>query len=177
MQKPPLFMGRDVIQNAWVVTDLEAAMRGWTDLCGVGPFFTFPHVELQGLKYHGRPASLDMTVAIAQAGPVQIELIQQHCDNPSCYTDAIPRGGHGFHHMGIFAKDYDRELARYREKGFPVAAEGVAGAMRFAYIDTRSVSDCMVELMEETPEMRAAFQMIADAAKDWDGSDPVRPAY
>lgn len=175
MTQPPLFLGRDIIQNAWVVTDLEAAMARWTRDFGIGPFFTFPHVQLQNLKYHGQPASLDMSVAIAQAGPVQVELIQQHCDNPTCYTDSIPRGGHGFHHVAVFAKDYDRELAYWRDKGFPVAAEGLAGTMRFAYIDTRPITDCMIELIEDEPNIRAAFKIIADAARDWDGRDPVRP--
>lgn len=174
MTKPPLFMARNIIQNAWVVKDLESAMRSRMDGWGLGPFYVFPHIQLTDYRYHGRPANLDMSVAIAQAGPVQIELVQQHCANPSAYSDTIARGQTGFHHVAIFAKDYDRELEEYRRQGFPIACEGMTGSMRFAYVNTSSRFDCMVELLEDDADIKGAFKIIADAAIDWDGRDPIR---
>jgi len=110
-KEPPLFLGRDYFQNAWVVDDLQAAMRRWTETCGVGPFFLLEHVAMQDVTYRGQPATIDCSIALAQAGRTQIELIEQHCDQPSVYRDLVPRGQTRFHHVATFANDYDRELA------------------------------------------------------------------
>ena len=75
MRKPT---DRTVFQNAWVVKDIEIACLRWADEMGVGPFFLneYPAGTFSDVTYRGEPADLAMKVAIAQAGPVQIELIE-----------------------------------------------------------------------------------------------------
>ena len=170
-------MTRDYMQQAWVVDDLAAAMRRWTEVCGVGPFFVLEHVPMENLTYRGRPAKLDCTIALAQAGRTQVELIEQHCDNPSIYRDIVPKGRSAFHHAAVICQDYDRELAHYQSMGLALAATGSFGDMRFAYVDTSRDLDCVVELIEDMPSIRSHFKMIADAAAGWDGKEPVRPAF
>jgi len=177
MRATPLFMGRDYFQNAWVVDDMQAAMRRWTESCGVGPFFVLEHVAMEDLTYRGRPAKLDCSIALAQAGRTQIELIEQHCGEPSVYRDLVPKGRHAFHHMATFAADYDRELAEYAAQGLSITTTGRFGDMRFAYIDATPQLDCVIELLEDRPAIRDHFKMIADASVNWDGRDPVRPAF
>jgi len=142
--KLPLFLGRDYFQNAWVVDDLQAAMRRWTKTCGIGPFFLLEHVAMQDVTYRGQPATVDCSIALAQAGRTQIELIEQHCDQPSVYRDLVPRGQTRFHHVATFAHDYDRELAEYRARGLRVTTTGRFGEMRFAYIDATPEIDCVI---------------------------------
>jgi hypothetical protein len=177
MRTPPLFLARDHFQNAWVVDDLQAAMRHWIETCGVGPFFVLEHVQMQDLTYRGRPASVDCTIALAQAGRMQVELIVQHCDNPSIYRDLVPKGRSAFHHVAVFATDYDRELAEYRDQGLSVTTTGRFGDMRFCYVDASPRIDCVIEILEESQPLREHFAHIAAAAVDWDGRDPVRPAF
>jgi hypothetical protein len=177
MRSTPLFLARDQFQNAWVVDDLQAAMRRWTDTCGVGPFFVLEHVEMQDLTYRGRPAKVDCSIALAQAGRMQVELIEQHCDNPSVYRDLIPKGRCGFHHVAVFAADYDRELAEYRAQGLSVTTTGRFGDMRFFYVDASPLINCVIEVLEESQPLRDHFRHIAEAAVDWDGTVPVRPAF
>ena len=50
-----------------------------------------PRIETP-CTYRGTASGVDMQVAVAQAGPVQIELIQQHCDRPSVYRDLVEHG-------------------------------------------------------------------------------------
>jgi len=176
MTNTPLLMTRDCVQNAWVVDDLEKAMRQWTALWGVGPFFLMEQVPMQNLQYRGKPAKIDCSIALAQSGRIQIELIQQHCDNPSVYRDHVPKGRQGFHHVAVIASDYDRELAAYVSRGLTVATNGTFGDMRFAYIDTWREVGCVIELIEDRPSIRDYFAKVAAAADGWDGSDPVRPA-
>jgi len=163
-------------QAAWIVTDLNAAIDRWSKTFGVGPFFVFDHIQLDGLLHRGSAAQCDMSAALAQAGDFQIELICQHCNRPSPYRDVFAAGQEGFHHLGVFTPDYDRELAVYTDRGFAVAAQGAVGPMRFAYVDTMQVAGFMVEVMEENEAFRGAFHLVAQAAQGWNGERPIRGA-
>ncbi len=66
------------------------------------------------------------------------------------------------------------EIARYQALGAPVAFSGVSRGMRFAYVDTSSMLGIMVELLEDVPSVRNGFALVADAGRNWDGTDPVR---
>ncbi|RMF11193.1 MAG: hypothetical protein D6763_03870 [Alphaproteobacteria bacterium] len=167
---------RTVFQNAWVVPDLEVAMRRWIDVCNIGPFFVLDHQDdIVDVTYRGQPSSLTMRLAIAQAGPVQIELVEPAGDGPNCYRDLVKPGQSGFHHVCMWTHDIDADAAHYESMGFPAANMGrVKDSIRFAYFDTSPALNCMVEVMEYSPEVEAIFKVIADAARDWDGDDPIR---
>jgi len=171
--------GRHFIQVAFVVEDLDAACMGWIDTTGIGPFLKAPNIVLQEYDYRGRKSSgLEFSVALAQSGGVQIELIEQHGDAPSAYRDTIAAGGQGFHHLAIYTDDYDRVLDDYLARGFATAVGGTFGSMRFAYVDTSAVIGCMVEIIEEDPMQTDFFRRVAAAAEAWDGlTDPIRPAF
>ena len=73
-------------QIAWVVDDLFASARRWTEVYGVGPFLVLPK-RTQQARYRGREAPVEMQIAVSQAGPVQLELIQQTAEVESIYRD------------------------------------------------------------------------------------------
>ena len=85
----------DIRQNGYVVRDIERAMRHWTETLGVGPFFYIEKVPVRNFRYRGAPSDLDMSVALANTGALQIELIQQRNDAPSMYRDFLARGPEG----------------------------------------------------------------------------------
>jgi hypothetical protein len=138
---------------------------------GVGPFFLFEHLPLK-VFHRGEARELDCSLALAQAGPVQIELLVQHNDSPSAYRDTVKVGRPGFHHIAVFC-DYETEVAAYKEMGFEVAMSGEIDAMRYCYVDTTAKLGCMVELIEEHA-VKEIFSTIADAAIGWDGREPLR---
>ena len=163
------------IQMAFVVPDLDAAVRHWVEVQGVGPFHVMRHCQVSNAIYRGtQPVEVDFGVAIAQMGSVQVELIQQYCDTPSAYRDVYARGEGGFHHTCVVVPDLEAALAHYAAQGAPVSIRGDFGAVRWAYVDTRAQFGCMTELVGEHPDIRAFFKIIADSAVDWDGTDPVR---
>lgn len=171
--------GSHVMQVALMVDDIESACMNWVRTTGIGPFFHVPRIVLEEYDYRGRAASgLDFSVAIAQSGGVQIELVQQHCDSPSAYRDTIAKGQGGFHHLAIYTGDYDAAYAGYVDQGFAAAVDGSFGGFRFSYIDTSAAIGCMIELIEENPLQGDFFARIADAARNWDGvTDPIRPGF
>lgn len=171
--------GPHLMQAAFIVDDVEAAARAWTATTGIGPFFVAPRIQLAEMDYRGQPAEgIDFSVALAQSGGVQIELIQQHCDRPSAYRDTIAKGSQGFHHFCIYTDDYDATRQRYIDQGFISAVDGKFGAMRFCYVDTSAAIGCMIEIVEQDAGQSAAFTRVAEAARDWDGvTDPIRPLF
>ena len=139
---------QNITQMGYVVVDLEAAMAKWTDTLGVGPFTIIPHVAVDDGLYRGSPTQVDISVATADSGGIQLELIEQHNDVPSCYRDLFAKGEEGLHHVAIHTHDYDAEVARYETLGCPQAFGGVFEGTRFVYMDTAPELGIMVEVVE-----------------------------
>ena len=169
----------DIVQTAYVVNDLDAAMKQWLQTVRCGPFFVLREISFEGFRYRGAPGSLVISVAMAQAGSIQLELIQQHSDGPSAYRDSFPKGSSGLHHIGLFTNDFDQEMARLQALNCPLAHEAhfgdERGNVRFGYVDTRAVLGCMLEYVEDRPLIREICATVANAARDWDGTNPMRP--
>lgn len=161
-----------IIQYAWVVPNLEAAARRWHEAAGVGPFLVNRDLQLTGPRYRGRPHATRFSTAVAQHGDVQIELVEQLDDGPSAYRDTVAAGATGFHHVAFVAEDFDAALAHYTDRGHAVAADGAFGTMRYAYVDAVATLGHMIEIIEDTPAIRAFFAAIRKAAERWDG-DPA----
>lgn len=169
---------RRVVQVCWVVDDIDAAMANWTQVMGIGPFLIFRDLKIDTVRYRGTPTSTHFSIAMAQAGGVQVELAQQHCDNPSAYRDLVAKGRNGLHHIAIYVSDYDAALAHFTDQGLVAAIDGTFGDMRFAYVDTAEKLGCMVEIIEANPVQDDIFARVAAAAQGWDGvTDPVRPGF
>lgn len=167
-----------VFQNSWVVDDIEATAQSWVDTFNLGPFFIAEYgpEELSDIIYRGEPSEVNMLVGIAQAGPMQIELIQPLSDKPNAYRDTVPVGANAFHHVCVWSNDLDADLAYYNDKGCETNTQGsvVATGARFAYVDTQKQLNCMLEVLEHNDGIKEVFKMIADECANWDGSNPIR---
>ena len=108
----------DVIQNGYVVRDIEAAMRHWIDILGVGPWFYIEHLPVPDFEYKGQPSPVDISLALANSGTLQIELIQQRNDAPSLYLDFLNAGHEGLQHLGYGTRNFDADLARLLDSDF-----------------------------------------------------------
>jgi hypothetical protein len=168
-----------IMQNAFVVPDLEAAIDFWTRIMHVGPFYIFEHIPYAEIHFRGKPTQIDMSAAIAYSGDVQIELIQQYDDSPSIYSEFTRRGLKGMQHMGVMTDSVDGDLESLARVGIePVQHGRTAWGARFAYLGTDeqrgSHPGAMLELIERGPAINGAFKVIRDAAESWDGSEPLR---
>jgi hypothetical protein len=164
-----------VMQLGFVVPDLEHGMRHWLDKVGIGPFFVLEHVKFAQVVYKGKPSGIDMSVAIAQWGEVQVELIQQFNDAPSIYSEFTGREKGGLQHVGVMTNSVADDLVRLRSRGIEAVQQGHTGTgIRFAYLDTDDHPGAMIELIEAGPAITGFFQMVKDAAQGWDGSEPIR---
>jgi hypothetical protein len=174
LSKPPLSTAT-VFQNAWVVADFESAVTHWAERFGVGPFYAMDYESAPELQYRGTPGKLRMQVAWAQAGDVQIELINPVSPEPNVYRDLVPQGQTRFHHVCLWSSDYEADLSAMNGAGYATAmASGPANA-RFAYFDTSADNGHMIEILEAEPGMQALFARVAEEGRSWKGDRPLRP--
>lgn len=52
------------------------------------------------------------SIALANSGPLQIELIQQRNDAPSMYRDFLAEGHEGLQYVAYWTEDFDRDFER-----------------------------------------------------------------
>lgn len=165
-------------QNGYVVHDIEAALEHWTRVLGVGPFFYFDKVPIDDFRYRGAPSPLEVSIALANSGPLQIELIQVRNDAPSMYRDFLARGLEGLQHVAFWTESFDDALRTAHEQGHRIGQSGRIGVDgRFVYLETEAHPGTVIELSEVGGAKGRFFAHVADAAARWDGSEPsvIRP--
>jgi Glyoxalase/Bleomycin resistance protein/Dioxygenase superfamily len=164
-----------IIQMAYVVKDIHAAMHEWVSKLKVGPWFLLDHFTGNDPVYRGQPSKADVSLAMAFAGHMNIELIQPNNDAPSVYREVIERRGYGFHHWGRATRHFDRDVEQYRAAGHEVGFIcGVPSGGHVAYMDTTQQLPGFVELIELGDAFEQVFSRFYRASIGWDGTEPVR---
>jgi hypothetical protein len=162
-----------IVQNCYVVRDIEVACTRMRKLYHIGPFVGGNEIQLTDHIYRGKPVPpIKIRVAFVQAGELNIELIQLVSETPSALHDMFNNGGEGFHHVAKFCDDYEAERDAFVEAGYPVASEfrGASG-VQICYIDARNGFGHMIELYPEVPAIRALYAQVRNASQNWNGKD------
>jgi catechol 2,3-dioxygenase-like lactoylglutathione lyase family enzyme len=167
----------EIRQIAYIVPDIEAAMEHWSRVMGIGPWFYNPRVPIRNYHYRGETYQPHNSVALANAGSLQIELLQTRNDVPSMYRDFVRAGFRGVQHVAYWTESFDADLASAQAAGFEVCMGGEVGENgRFVYFDDRSgMPGTTIELSEVAGPKGKMFRMIREASIGWDGTEPVRP--
>ena len=158
-----------------VIRDIEAAMRHWTEVCGVGPWYYIDKLPVTAFRYRDQNFDgIHLSVALANSGEVQLELIQQRCDTPSMYQDFLGAGHEGMQHWSSWPVDYDDRLERALSSGYSIGQAGDTPRGRFVYLHQEGHPGTVIEMAHMTDTRRRIFDAIRTAAVDWDGADPIR---
>lgn len=169
------FLG-EIRQLGYVVDDIESAMDYWAGTMGVGPWFYNPRVPIEDYRYDGEAHEVHNSVALANSGFVQVELIQTRNDAPSMYRDFQRAGRSGLQHVAYWTERFEDDLATMEARGFGVKMSGKVGDNgRFVYFDKELHPGTVIELSEVAGPKGRLFRTIRDASQGWDGSNPIRP--
>jgi hypothetical protein len=165
-----------VRQNGYVVRDIRGAMEHWINVMGVGPWYYIDRVKMDYFRHRGQASNAEVSIALANSGDLQIELIQQRNDAPSMYKEFIDAGHEGLQHMSYWTTAYQTLYDRALAHGFKVGHEGQIGGElgRFAYFDTQAHPGTVIEISDISGNKGRFFEHIRRVAAEWDGSNPVR---
>ncbi len=160
-------------QIGYIVDDIDAALAAWVDL-GVGPWFVMRGIQIRA-TYRGQRCATTISMALANSGEMQLELIQQEDDTPSIYTEFLQDHGPGYHQLAYWTEDFETTMASVREAGWPIVWLGDEDVgTRFAYVEPPNSPARVIEIMENNEITAGMGKFVRDAAADWDGSDPIR---
>ena len=162
-------------QMGYVVKDVEASAAYWARVFGIGPFFRINNIVYKDIKYKNRMIDIDVSVALAYSGDLQIELIQQHSSASTIYSDFMEEHGEGLQHIAVWPEQYEQVLSSIQQAGGELVMEGAAGSgTRFAYFGGLVHAGAVLEVVKTTSGAMKLFKIIKDASDTWDGSMPVR---
>lgn len=148
------FLHGGITQVAWVVEDLDRAVEEQYRLFGVGPwhFYRYGRPLLSMMRRDGKDAEYAMDVAVANAGPTRLELIQPLAGDTVFHEFASKNGYGKVHHFGLAVDDMREALAIVRKAGIRVSMEGGGygpdGDGHFAFLDTERLVGITLELMQ-----------------------------
>ena len=170
----------EIRQAGYVVRDNEKSKAFWSEKLGVGPWYYNERVPIRNYRYKGQAYDVHNSVALANSGPLQMELIQTRNDVPSMYRDFLRAGNLGLQHVAYWTESFDADLARLEGQGMRVQMSGEVGARgRFCYFAPVAHPGLhpgtVIELSEVAGPKGVLFKMIREASEGWDGRDPVRP--
>ena len=167
----------DIVQLAFMARDFEAGMRIWSETMGAGPFFVIDHVKFAEARYRGTPARLDLAVGIGYWGDLQIEFVHQHNDTPSIFHSWRKDGREGLHHVGILVGDIAMAERVCIGAGASVLLEGTMHNERGRFFYARTAESApFLEVIEPSGRLLKSFAHMREAARSWDGRDPIRRA-
>ena len=163
-----------IIQNCYVVRDLEEACARMHKFYGIGPFIGGAESELNDHVHRGKSEEpIVIRGVFAQSGDLNIELVQLMSKTPSAFHDMFPSGQEGFHHIAIFCDDYAKERDAFVGEGYEVASEFEAVGHKFCYIDARNPLGHMIELYPDADIVRTMYQLTREAPAKWDGKELI----
>jgi catechol 2,3-dioxygenase-like lactoylglutathione lyase family enzyme len=135
-----------------VVPDIGKAVHYYSEFLNIKPWFR-SRTTSNDSAFKGESFTLELDIALAFSGGVEIELIQMLTDRECIYSDVMRRQGGGLHHIGFMVVGFDKKLKQMRTAGIEVIQSGViktvGGAVtHYAYMDTVSTCGIISEIIE-----------------------------
>ena len=136
-----------VIQIAYVVRDLEKAMRLHWEVCGIGPWdvYEFDASKVDDFVYRGKAATHKALLALAWRGDMQLELLQP-VSGYCIYDEHLEQKGEGLHHIKLYHADCAAAVADYARRGYRVTQSGRFDQDEHYYLDTERDFGYVIEL-------------------------------
>ena len=159
---------KEICQLGYVTRNLDAAMGRFKVQGGIRAFATYD-AELDVVA-QGRADRARIRVALANVGPMQVEIIEPVEGAIEVYREGAPDADVFLHHVAALVRgseaDWHAALRSAPEHSKPVI-EGEGGRAwgtltRFAYFDLRSRFGHFLELIWRSPGAQAVHEAMPD---------------
>jgi catechol 2,3-dioxygenase-like lactoylglutathione lyase family enzyme len=136
-------------QMGYVVADIDQAIAFCRDAFGIRPWLLLEE-RPDPCVQRGTPLQAALKLALAYAGPVQVELIQV-LEGETFHLDHVAAGRTGLHHLGYMVNDLEKRLEACHAAGVEVLQRGCIRESGFtvdyAYLDTVEKAGIVLELI------------------------------
>lgn len=168
--------GMTLIQLCFVVADLDAAMGGFTQALGAGPWFVDggPPSHQDPTLYRGELSPLSARFALGYAGDTMFELVEPAPRSRSIFREWADTRGFGLHHLGFGVDDFDASAALIgRTGGMPLTTSVTPRGARICIYDPAPRSLVLHEIIELLPGNRHFYDFMRREAARWDRASLV----
>jgi hypothetical protein len=146
---------RSAVQVGVVVRDVDATVRAFTEVFGIGPFRVVecPAPERQDQQYlRGAPVRFRTRQAFADLGNFELELIQP-VEGTTIWSEFLERHGPGIHHIRFNTPELEEVVALLKHRGIGTTQEGagIREGTYWANFDTEALLGFVIEIMKPLP--------------------------
>ena len=167
--------GHTVVQIAYHVPDIEASAVQMAHQFGAGPFFISKGIQLSQGWHRGENCPFVHSSAYGQWGDVMVELVQQESEGPSPFRDLYEPFERGLHHLAVMTSDLKASYKHFERQGLMLATRAVTlSGVEFAFIDALDSLGHFIEIYESSEQLLGFYQMVKEAAVNFDVEDPIR---
>ena len=158
---------KECVQIGVVVRDLDRAIRGLTEIFGMGPFRSIywpPEGRTDIEKfYHGRPGNFTARMAFTELGSVELELIQP-LEGDSIWADFLEEHGEGIHHIRFNVLDMAPVVEYLAGQSIEVAqmGSGIRPGTAWANFGSEDKVGFIIEVMNMLPGTDGRTPQIVD---------------
>jgi hypothetical protein len=166
----------DYVQVCVVVRDLDATMRNYVDLAGIGPWavYDFGPPDVSNILVRGKPANFRVKLALTWTKDRMWEIIQP-LEGHSPYVDFLEQHGEGLHHTLVqhAGHKFDEVVERFRARGCDPLMTFEFRGTRIAFIDTARQLKHYVEIIERPAAAAVPPRRPANPPDYWYPAEPA----
>lgn len=143
------------MQIGIVVPDVEAAVRSYEDIYGIGGWQVMEvgSENTENVRLHGQPLEWKSKIAVTMVGSVMWELIQPVRDDDLFGQFLARRGGvGGVHHIAVATPDYHRVVDDQLKRGRTPILSGTFSEVEVQYLDTERELGVILEVFSGLPD-------------------------
>jgi len=132
-----------------VVRDIEKAAKLYRELFNFKGQINIVEQDATVL-YKGKEATFKMLKIMQHFGSKQFEIVEVlEATGLNLYSEFLKEGKEGLHHIGIYTKEADKLLERFKKQfNVDVIQVGKLGKLTFSYLDTKDILGYYIELLE-----------------------------
>lgn len=133
-----------------VVNDIDKTIDYFKSTFGIQPWSIVEAVPDVAVA-RGEAIDMQAKMAMAQAGSVQLELIEPLAEI-ALYSDFLKEKGEGLHHLGFFVRNIKERLAEAERTGIEVLLYGKIAQLgltvEYVYLDTTPIGGVIMEFIQ-----------------------------
>ena len=149
-------LGLTLAQIAWVVKDIEVALKFFKDTLGITNFSETQTIRARDFEatYYGKPSDAESLVSMAYTGGTFVEIIQPVSGKSifQDYLDKNPAGGVQHLAYSTAVANFDKVISEFADRGFPIISDFNHPIAKIAFFDTRKEIGLITEIMGITKE-------------------------